>query len=355
MKTVSILRNALTCIILCTLLLAAACSSKPQAEDTPAPPEAIQPEESAPKQEMKLDYKASLTGLPLEKPATERPIAVMINNMAKARPQSGLTHADIVYEVLAEGGITRLVAIFQSDSFQEPIGPIRSIRPYLIEIGESFQGVLVHAGASNDGYYILQRQRKEHLDEISNAGAYFWRDKSRKAPHNLYSNLEKLRKGAEQKKYKQNVQIPSFPFVSDETAVPVGEDISKITVQFLLKNYKVTYTYDPVTKLYNRFINDKPHIDLNNNQQLTATNVVVLGANHKTLDNVGRLYVNLTKGGEAVLYQRGKAIRCTWERKSADDVIRLYKDGQELPLYPGKTYFNIVPNDPTFDKHIQAE
>lgn len=84
---------------------------------------------------------------------------------------------------------------------------------------------------------------------------------------------------------------------------------------------------------------------------MSATNVVVLGANHKTLDDVGRLAVNLTSGGDAILLQRGKAIKGKWAR-AKNDVIRFVKDGKEMPLYPGTTYFNIVPNAPSFDSHV---
>ncbi|MFD0619662.1 DUF3048 domain-containing protein [Paenibacillus sp. GCM10027629] len=347
-RTLSIL-----CILL-TLLLSACTSKTPEAESTPEPQSTEQPaQEQESEQDPTKAYIAPLTGLPTAEPVTARPIAVMINNMSKARPQSGLTHADMLYEVLAEGGITRIVAIFQSENFQEPIGPIRSIRPYLIDLGDSYQGVLVHAGASTDGYAVLQRQHKEHLDEISNAGPFFYRDKSRKAPHNLYSTLEKLREGAAKKKYKADVPMTTYPFAKEED-MPMGEEATKITVNFLLKNYKVTYDYDATSKHYSRSINGQPHIDLNTKETLTATNVVVLGADHRTLDDVGRLDVNLMKGGEAVLYQRGKAISCTWSRSKTSDVIRLYKDGQELPLYPGKTIFNIVPNIPTFASHIQV-
>ncbi|OPA73434.1 hypothetical protein BVG16_28605 [Paenibacillus selenitireducens] len=354
MKSNTFYKTCLIPLILLSLLLSACGQSK---TEQGADPNASEQLETTPETEVESQpsgYIAPLTGLPTDQPVTDRPIAVMINNMAKARPQSGLTHADIVYEVLAEGGITRLVAIFQSDRFQDAIGPIRSIRPYLIDLGESYHGVLVHAGASNDAYAILQKQRKEHLDEITNAGTYFWRDKSRKAPHNLYSNLEKLREGADKKKYKKDEPLTTYPFAKEDD-VPIGTDASKITLNFLLKNYTVTYDYDTESKLYKRSINGEPHIDLNSKEQLSATNVVVLGADHRTLDDVGRLSVDLHKGGEAILFQRGKEIICTWQRTNPNDVIRLYKDGQELPLYAGKTYYNIVPNQPTFGSHVKVE
>ncbi|WP_082112184.1 DUF3048 C-terminal domain-containing protein [Paenibacillus sp. DMB20] len=98
-------------------------------------------------------------------------------------------------------------------------------------------------------------------------------------------------------------------------------------------------------------MNGEPHIDLNDNSVLEAANVVVLGADHKVLDDVGRLAVNVELGGKAMLFQRGKVIQGQWVR-AAGDVIRFVKDGKEVPFYPGTTYFNIVPNSPAFDTHI---
>lgn len=299
-------------------------------------------------------FTAPLTGMPLDEPLTRRPLAVMVNNAPAARPQSGLSGADIVYEVLAEGGVTRLVSIFHSNADEAKIGPIRSIRPYMIELGESYHGVLVHAGASNDAYAVLQRQHKEDLDEITNAGAYFWRDKSRKAPHNLYSNVEKLLEGAAKRGYAtEDTDVPGYTFRGKDDPIE-GEPVGSIEIKFQLDNYKVTYEYDTATKLYKRYINGSPHTDLDTGETLTAANVVVLGADHKVLDDVGRLAVDLNLGGEAILFQQGKAIHGQWIHRT-DDVIRFVKDNVEVPFVPGTTYFNVVPNQPDFDSHVKTE
>lgn len=296
-------------------------------------------------------FLAPLTGLPVIKEITNRPLYVMINNLAPARPQSGLTQADTVWEILAEGGITRLIAVFQSKEFTDPIGPIRSIRPYFIQVGEFYNGVGVHAGASNDALAILQRQKKATLDEINNAGAYFYRDKSRKAPHNVYSTLEKLREGAENRKYSSDAEVPILNFNNSPAALTTASAASQIEIKFMLQDYKVSYLYDNVKGLYSRSINDKPHIDKNNNEQLTASNLVVLSTKHVAYDDVGRLEVDLNSGGNALLFQNGKAISCKWERKEGD-VIRIMKDGQELPFLPGVTYYHVVPNSTALDKHV---
>lgn len=345
-------RVVLLILFLC-LLIIPACGSPKEASSIAEDPVVTeeQVEEIIPTPLTIPAYTAPLTGLPLEEPLVRRPLAVMINNAPAARPQSGLNGADIVYEVLAEGGVTRLVAILQSGGDVARIGPIRSIRPYLIDLGESYHGVLVHAGASNDAYAILQRQHKEDLDEITNAGAYFWRDNTRKAPHNLYSNLEKLMEGAAKRKYAiEDTEVPSYSFRNEDDLVE-GNLVSKVEIKFLLNNYQVAFEYDPETKLYNRFVNGELYKDRDTGEVITATNVVVMGADHKVLDDVGRLSVNLELGGEALLFQRGKVIQGRWIRNS-NDVIRFVKDNVEVPFYPGTTYFNIVPNSPEFSSHV---
>ncbi|OAB36103.1 hypothetical protein PGLA_21835 [Paenibacillus glacialis] len=339
------------------LLMAFILSSCANANEETAPPSEPTPlvvEDTPPTDPVipVSQYIAPLTGLRIESPTNVRPLAVMVNNAPAARPQSGLSKADMVYEVLAEGGITRLVAIYQSHSDAITIGPIRSIRPYLIEIGDLYHGLLVHAGGSPEAYSIIQKQKKEDLDEIGKAGAFFWRDKSRKAPHNLYSDTDKLREAANKLKYKQEVAIPTYPFRS-ENEIIAGEHASKVDITFLLQNYIVSYDYDDSKKVYKRSINNKPHVDLTNNMQLEAANVIVMGADHKVLDDVGRISVDVNLGGEALIFQHGKLIRGNWIH-SKDDVIRFVKDDKEIPLVPGTTYINIVPNDPSFESHVKV-
>lgn len=318
--------------------------------ETPIPSET--PVESAePTPTPVAAFTAPLTGLPVEQSVTNRPFAVMINNFGPARPQSGLTLADTVWEIEAEGGITRLVAIFQSKEFTDPIGPVRSIRPYFIQVGEFYNSVIAHVGASNDALAILQKQKKQTLDEINNSGISFYRDKSRKAPHNVYTTLEKLREGAKKRKYTETVTVPQLTFDPAPPALATAADATQIRIKFAVEDYKVSYSYDSATKLYNRFINDKPHIDKNNNAQLTATNLVVLATKVQTYDSYGRLVVDLDKGGDAVLFQQGKYMTCKWERKQGD-VIRITKDGQELPFLPGVTYYHVVPTAKSLENYL---
>ena len=345
--------KAISAASICLLTVSlVACQNKevaqiPQPEPTPAPVQEDKPVEEP----VNSGFTAPFTGLAVEKASTQRPLAVMINNAPAARPQSGLSAADIIIEVLAEGGITRFIAIFQSEGGAETVGPIRSIRPYLIELGESYDGVLIHAGGSPEAYSILQKQRKQHMDEISNGGPYFWRSKERKAPHNLYTSVDKLREGTDKKGYSHEFQSPVYKY--DEAGdTSNGESVKQFELHYLLNSYKVTYDYDEVSGRYMRMVNGKPDQDKDNGSQLGASNIIVAGADHKVLDDVGRLSVNVDHGGEAMLFQKGKMIRGQWIRKEGD-IIRFVKDGREMNLVPGKTFISIVPNHPQFADHVK--
>lgn len=315
--------------------------------------------ETPPPAPAKAVYRAPLTGLETPEPVTRQPVMVMVNNHPAARPQSGLSQADLVYECLAEGEITRLVAIFQSRSFPDPIGPVRSIRPYFIELGKGFGALQVHAGGSPDGYAQLEREHIPELDEITNAGPSFWRESFRKAPHNLYTNLEKIGAGAERRGLQgKGPEKPVFSFAngggeavqaSAQEAGP-GRDAE---ITFLLSSYKVGYTYDEASRTYLRSINGNKHIDLNNNEQLAAANVVIMGTDHKVLDDEGRREVRLTGTGPALLLQGGKVRSIEWKREREDEPVRYYEQGREAELRPGQTHIMIVPVTPSFEAHVK--
>lgn len=349
--------SRLLSVIVISTLLFSGCSSESanneiaptqQPTSMPVPTASIEP---SPTTDPSLKLVSGLTGLPVTEDSLPRPLAVMINNAPAARPQSGISEADILYEILAEGGITRLIGIFQSHTGVVKIGPIRSIRPYLLDIGESYGGVTVHAGGSPAAYAILQKEKKDDMDEIGRAGAYFWRDNTRKAPHNLYSNAAKLREGAEKLGFAQSVKLPGYLF-NDPDYIPVdGEQAAEFSVSYLLQSYKVDYKYDAERQTYQRYVNGKAHLDLNNDNPVEAANVMIIGADHKVLDDVGRLQIDVELGGDALLFQRGQVTKGRWSRE-AGDVIRFGKDGKEALMYPGITHILVVPNAPSFSSHV---
>jgi len=286
----------------------------------------------------KSKYTAPLTGLPTEEELTRRIIAVMIENHPDARPQSGLNEADIVYEILAEGDITRFIAFFQS---KEPaiIGPVRSVRPYYIETAKGFDAVIVHAGGSEQALNMLRNEGYPHLDEIYNAGEAFWRDSTRKMPHNLYTSFTKVYNVLKERGYRLESNLPKFYF-REEEKIDSKEEVKEVTIPYY-QSYKVTYIYDPEKGEYLRFINEKPHTDRETKEQIRVKNILIIKTKHQVLDSYGRRAVNVYGPGEGYLLQNGKITSILWKREGG--IIKGYKNGIELGLIPGNTWVQVIP------------
>jgi hypothetical protein len=331
-------------VLLLSLAVLAACNQQPvDTQPKPAPVQPPSPDSQQPT-EPTYAYTAPFTGLGSHERLDNRPVMVMINNHPKARPQSGLDKADIVYEVLAEGEVTRFLAIYQSQKPQV-IGPVRSIRPYFIQIGAGFDAVLIHAGGSPDALETLARSDYSYVNEIANS-RYFWRESFRKAPHNLYTNFELIGQAIKDKGMRATSELPYFPFLPADAAITQGEPAQKINVTFH-PSYKVSYSYDAATKKYLRFTDGKPHLDLTTNRQLSATNLLVIASKHRVLDSEGRRQVDVVGPGDGYLFQQGKVRKVKWKRSGG--VIRAYADAaltEELPLVPGNTWINIIPTVP---------
>lgn len=348
-------RHLKSSLVLLVMLMLSACTGKPvDNEPNPAPEQPPAPTVETPvEEEPTFAYTAPLTGLGTNQPPEQRPIMVMINNAPQARPQSGLNQADLIYEVLAEGEMTRFLTVFQSQR-PEVIGPVRSIRPYFIQIGAGFDAVLIHSGGSPDALATLSRSDYSHVDEIPN-GKYFWREQFRKPPHNLYTKPELIEQAIADKGMRKTVEPIHFPFLPEDAVIAEGEPAKKVEITFHSLN-KAMFQYDTEQKKYLRFTNGEPHLDLVDNQQLAATNLLVVAARHRILDSEGRREVDVVGPGDGYLFRQGKAQKIKWKRSNG--VIRAYADEtmtKELPLLPGQTWVEIVPNAPGIARYLKFE
>ena len=287
-----------------------------------------------------------LTGLYIkEEDKDNRPIVVMLDNQFSARPQAAIEQADIMYEFLAEGRITRYMAVFYSQR-PEHIGPVRSARPYFLLKALEYDPFYVHVGGSMDALAKIKSYKMADIDGLS-SGA-FWRESHKKIPHNMYTSSEVPLKDAASKKYRSQ---PDFEFLSfyTEFTVPEGEDATSIKCVYKepTKTDKVGYTtsykYNNEDHLYYRYTNNGPHKDENSDVQLTSTNVIVQYAKTKVLDSEGRLQVDLVGSGNGDFYTAGKTFPIKWEKKDASSLTRFYTlDDKEILLNPGVTWFQIM-------------
>ncbi len=282
------------------------------------------------------------TGLVVKKmPA--KPLVVSIDNNPDARPQTGLSQADIVYEIPAEGGISRYVAVFYGQKV-DVIGPVRSSRPYIIDVARQWDALFVHAGGSNDAYVYLKKKVVDYLDEIYNS-KYFWRDKSRKAPHNLYTSTALLAEAIADKGYKTGIEVEAY--VWSEEAPAFAEPAAWVKIYY--PSAKVEYEYDEASGLYLRYLKGDPCLDKGDGEQWKAANVVVQRVSSKVLDSEGRLEINLVGSGKAWLLRDGVVQEGTWKRTSPDSMTRYYdSNGNEWSLKPGQTWIQMIDQNVKF-------
>ncbi|WEG12387.1 DUF3048 domain-containing protein [Pullulanibacillus sp. KACC 23026] len=293
-----------------------------------------------------------LTGLPAKGPINNRVIGVMINNYYLARPQSGLQQADIVIEALAEGRITRFLALFQS---QRPpiIGPVRSARPYYIQLNQGFGGIYVAFGWSPQAKSILQNGDIDYIQGLYHDGTWFKRVTFREAPHNAYTSSADLEKGAKASGFSLTQSVKPLPFLSTEEQSKLkGETVNKVTITYSSDNV-VSYAYNPKDELFYRQINGKQAEDRESLTPLSAANVFIVSAKHTFIDKYPRRAIDLTSGGPAYLLQKGKLQRVEW--KNVGGRLLPYKNGHPLGFVPGQTWINIVESSPGLEKEVKIE
>jgi hypothetical protein len=240
------------------------------------------------------------------------PLAVMVENFPDARPQVGLDRADIVYEALAEGGISRFLAIYITQD-AEAIGPVRSTRHYFVYTAAEYNATLVFVGASPLGYAALAATGIRQLNE-SYGDPGIWRSARRSAPHNAYTGTVEARAAADGKS-------PSWlgswgPMVfKDQLAATTGEPATSIQVRYPpLASYDVGYEYDPSSNQYLRLMDGYRHRDQFTAAQLAASNVIVQVVPDDVIDREGRLDLALTGEGRAYYFLDGVEVDGSWTK-----------------------------------------
>lgn len=300
---------------------------------------------------VELPYQFPLTGVGSSEETDGRAFAVMINNDPKARPQSGLQKADVVYELLAEGNVTRFLAIFQSEK-GENIGPVRSARDYYIDLAQGYDALYVAHGYSPEAKTMLQNGVIDHINGMQYDGTLFKRASFRKAPHNSYITFENVYKGAEQIGYDMSQAPSSLTFLSEEDQEKLsGESAKKVTIAYFNSNlFKVDYVYDEEKQKYTRYSNDEITADLDSKEPVQLDNIFIVETAHQVIDNVGRRKIDLSSGGKAYLLQKGKWNEVEW--KNIDGKILPVLNGEDVGLVPGRTWINVIPTNPGLTKMV---
>lgn len=298
--------------------------------------------------------------------SNQRPIAVMIDNNIGNGRHAGLQESYINYEIIVEGGLTRIMAVFK-DKDVSLIGPVRSSRHYFLDYALESDAIYAHYGWSA---YAQNDIRTLGVNNIN--GLYddypFWRDQSIAAPHNVFTSTEKLYDYAKQKNYNTtttnwkllnyttdevnlNEPISATTQVNPETGkkekVPVTREglLTANSVVIPYSYYQTrSYTYDAERKVYLRYMNDTPHIDKVSGQQLYYKNVIIQQVTNSQLDSEGRQDLNTTGSGNGYYITNGYAVPIHWTKSSRSaKTIYKYSDGSKVQINDGNTFVQIMP------------
>jgi hypothetical protein len=282
---------------------------------------------------------------------TKRPVAVMINNHADSRPQSGLSSADLVYETLAEGGITRHMAFFWSQG-PSKVGSIRSARQYFLEWLSPYDPLYIHIGwADTDNPRTDARGNiiAYNIKDVGITGYWQWVDSGRVAPHDKYNSVQFAWDYSETRGWDGfPTNLESWKFKNDEDADKRGDGYRyEIKFHNFYQNYGLydsIWEYNPSTNSYKRWVGGQPHIDQETNTQITAKVVVVQETEMRSAgDSKGRIIVDTIGEGDAVILMDGKEIEGTWKKTDRMDRTTFYdENGKEIEFNRGRIWISVI-------------
>lgn len=305
-------------------------------KDAPAPAQvSISPKKEAPKP---TTEPSRLTGLQISPELNKLPVTgIMIENSPEARPQAGLNEAGVIFEAIAEGGITRFLALYLEGQ-PDYIGPVRSVRPYYLDFLLPFDAAVAHAGGSAEALAQIRNQGIKDIDHGANAGAY-QRVSNRFAPHNLYTSRAKLLEAHNARGYTSSA-FTGWPRKEAENALTTP---TARTIDFSISRalYNTHFDYDAASNSYLRSQGGRPHVDERSGAQLSLKVVIAIVAN-RSQNGIYSVY-QTTGSGSLFVFQDGGFIEGTWEKADRKSMYAFkMPDGSILKLNPGKTWVTLI-------------
>jgi len=304
-------------------------AAAPSQQVAPAP----EPEPEPPK------YYSQLTGKLVNSEArvTAPVTAIMVENSPDARPQSGLKKSEVVFEAVAEGGITRFLVLYQNEK-PDLIGPVRSVRIYYVNWLAAFDASVAHVGGSADALAEVRNGKYRDIDQFFNAASY-WRATDRYAPHNVYTNFKRLDALNTAKGFNESNFTGFTRTDSEASEEPTA---TKISVSISSPTYNSSYAYDAKTNLYNRSQGGGKHLDREAGQIAPGV-VVVMKMPMEQVPGYS-LRINSIGSGEAHIFQDGTVQKVTWQKKSRTAQVTFTDaEGEDVPLARGQTWITAVP------------
>ncbi len=287
-----------------------------------------------------------LTGNPVDPEIANKPVVgVMIENLyPDARPQSGLGSAGVVYEALAEGGITRFLALFDG-SLPPSIGPVRSIRPYYLTWGLEYDAPIAHAGGSQPALAAIKSSRLKNIEALVVGAPTFYRAHDRFAPHNYYTKNTTLTNLLKKLGWDNKPTFTPLPRKRDAVETPPSHP--SVEIEFSTSPYAVTYTFDATSNTYLRALGGKPHIDRNSGEQIRVKNIVIefVPTSYGTQKNgKPETTMQLVGSGKTVVLRDGGAVEGKWSKTNQKAPTKLLDgNGSPIEFNAGNTWYEIVP------------
>ena len=276
--------------------------------------------------------------------SNKRPIAIMIDNNVGNNAHVGLQDAYLTYEIIVEGGLTRIMAIFK-DVNTSVIGPVRSSRHYFLDYALESDAIYAHYGWSTYAENDIRALGVNNINGLYDNGYY--RNYNIAAPHNVFTSIEDLYNVATSKGYSttsNNYNLLNY--TTDDIAF--NDTIDLLTANNVSMTYSYSqgrsYTYDATNRYYLRYMNNSPHTDRDSGLQYHYKNIIIMKVNNSTLDSYGRQDLDTVGTGEGYYITNGYAVPITWSKTSRSDKTRYYyKSGNELGVADGNTMIHVVP------------
>lgn len=303
------------------------------------------------------EMRSSLTGLWVPKEiGSRRPYAIQFNNFKSVRNQWGIGEADIVYEALVEGGITRLLAIGENFT-SDRIGSIRSSRHYYVSFADEYDSIYIHYGKTKYAVSKLKELDIDNLDGETGIGTtVFYRDKSMKAPNNAFTSVDKILEGIRIKGYEtehgEDFEA-HYSFYEEDTDLVQGVACNKVSIKY---PYNKPYlTYNQEDRLYYRYQFGEIHKDSNTGNQLAFKNIIIQFVKEWDIDRNNYQTMDIEDAkGMGYYISNGQVVPISWEKNEKRKWMQYYDaSGEELKINPGKTYISIYPDNQTKDVVIE--
>jgi len=267
------------------------------------------------------------------------PVAVMIDNDPNARPQAGLSKAQLVYEAKAESGITRYLAVFVGEEEVDNIGPVRSVRPYFLDWGLGLGAIVAHVGGSPQALAQIINENIFDINEYYQ-GKYFWRSNNFLAPHNVFTSLSNMRSYLEKHNIK-SAEFESWNYKNDSELKDRSEN-QNITIDFSVPNFKIRWMYNRVENSYRRHQAEKVFQDAEDNF-VDAKNIVIMYVDSEVIDAELRRELTTIGQGRAIYCFDGQCREGSWRKENKKTREKIYnREGVEISFNAGATWVEVV-------------